>query len=392
VGETVFEPSVRLHGGWLPGSAQIAAAASREPGTRLGDRIRLAPYTRTAIQAGVAVGAAAALGDVLSPARFYWAVLAAFVTFMGANTTGEQVRKAFFRVAGTVIGILAGSLLVTAAGHNAYWSIVVILAAMFFALYLMRVNYAFFVVGFTVTVSQLYVELGEFSHALLLLRLAETALGAAVTVIVVMLVLPLRTRRVLRLASRELIQAVARLVDHASGHLLGEEQSPQTALRSDARAVDAAYHALTATAQPLRRTLAGGIDDTTAHALRLAAAARNYSRDLVADTGRAGPLDAGARLDIELSSGALQHSMHVIADSLGGARHGVYLRSSALFDPAERRIEERSGIAHPARLAIRDLMLIDDTMAEMAERLGLPVTDYDTAPGRPATPDRPARQ
>jgi len=52
-----FQPAVLLFGGWLPGSTQVSAAASLEPGHRFGDRASLAPYTRTAIQMGVAVGA-----------------------------------------------------------------------------------------------------------------------------------------------------------------------------------------------------------------------------------------------------------------------------------------------------------------------------------------------
>jgi hypothetical protein len=377
-GEGAFRPSVQLFGGWLPGSAQVSTTASLEPGTRLSERIRLPLHTRTAIQMAVAVGVATALGDVLSPRRFYWAVLAAVITFMNANTTGEQVRKAFFRVAGTVIGIGVGSLLVTAVGHHTYWSIAVILAAFFFGFYLMRINYAFMVIGITVMVSQLYVQLDEFSNSLLLLRLAETGLGAAVTIAVVMLVFPLRTRRVLRIAFRDLVQAVGRLADHASGQLLGEDDGTEATLRSDARAVDAAYQALTATAQPLRRNLTGGIDEDTGRAMRLASAARNYSRNLVTDTERSGLLDAGTRLDIELASATLRQSLNAIGVALAGPRDGVYTRSSALFDQAERRVEERSGIAHPAQLAIRDLKLIDGTMARLATDLGLAITDYDT--------------
>jgi hypothetical protein len=37
-------------------------------------------------------------------------------------------------------------------------------------------------------------------------------------------------------------------------------------------------------------------------------------------------------------------------------------------------------------LAIHDFMLIDATFAEMAEALGLPIADYDTAPAAPAAP------
>jgi hypothetical protein len=381
-GEAAFQPSVQLFGGWLPGSNQVSTTASLEPGTRLSERIRLPLYSRTAIQMGVAVGAATALGDVLSPRRFYWAVLAALITFMNANTTGEQVRRAFFRVAGTVVGIGVGSLLVTAVGNHTYWSVAVILAALFFGFYLMRINYTFMVIGITVMVSQLYVQLDEFSNSLLLLRLEETALGAAVTIVVVMLVFPLRTRRVMRIALRDVVQAVGRLAGHASDNLLEVDHGTEAALRSDARAVDATYHALATTAQPLRRNLSGGIDEDTERALRLASAARNYSRNLVTDTESAGLLDAGTRLDIELASATLGRSLHVIADALTGSRDGVYTRSSSLFDQAERRVEERSGIANPAQLAIRDLKLIDGTMAQLAEGLGLAITDYDTVPVR----------
>jgi hypothetical protein len=85
-----FVPSVRLFGGFLPGSAQMSTTASQEAGHYLFDRIILAPNSRTAIQMGVAVGAAIAFGVMISSARFYWAVLAVLVTFMGTNTSGEQ--------------------------------------------------------------------------------------------------------------------------------------------------------------------------------------------------------------------------------------------------------------------------------------------------------------
>ena len=120
---------------------------------------------------------------------------------MGAHNAGEQIRKALFRVVGTVIGIGVGSLLVSAVGHHTLWSIALVLVSLFLGLYLFRVSYAFFAVAITVTVSQLYQQLGEFTNSLLLVRLEETALGAAVAILVVMLVLPLHTRQVLRVAA-----------------------------------------------------------------------------------------------------------------------------------------------------------------------------------------------
>jgi uncharacterized membrane protein YccC len=384
-----FQPSVQLSGGWLPGSAQVSSTASLEHGRPPGERVRLPLYTRTAIQVAVAVGAATALGDLLSGRRFYWAVIAAFITFMGAHTSGEQVRKAFFRVAGTVVGVAVGSLLVPAVGHHTYWSVTLILAALFFGLYLFRISYAFMAIAITVLVSQLYVQLSEFSNSLLLLRLEETALGAAVAVVVVTLVLPLRTRRVLRVAVRDEVQAVGQLAGHASDHLLGQDHDTRATLISDARAVDAAYNALRTTAQPVRRNLSGAIDEDIGRALRLVSASRNYSHNLVADTESAGPLDASTRPGIELASVTLRQSLDAVASAIPGPRDGIYTRSSALFDQAERRLEEHCGTAGAQWLAVRDLQLIDGAMAQMAELLGLSITDYDTVPPGSGPPVEP---
>ena len=374
-GKGTFEPAVMLFGGWLPGSAQVSAVASTERGTRRGDRIRLAPYTRAAIQVGVAVGASIALGDVVSGRRFYWAVIAAFITFMGVNNSGEQARKGLYRIAGTVVGIGIGSLLATAVGHRPYWSIAVILISLFFGFYLMRINYAFMVVGITVMVSQLYVQLGEFSNSLLGLRLAETAIGSAVAIIVVTLVLPLRTRRVLRVALRAHVHAVRVLVAHATSALLGELPSSGGTLRADARAVDASDQALVATAQPLRRNLFGSHDEDTGQAIRLAAASRHYSRNLVNDAEGVGPLDSEMRLEVARASATLQSSLDILAESLTGPIERDYTRSSALFDRTERRLEDRTD---EGRLAIRDFKLIDGAMAQLAGLAGLSVTDFDT--------------
>ncbi len=171
-GNEEFQPQVATFGGWLPGSAAIAGAASQERGgSGLIERIRLAPYARIAIQMGIAVGGAIIAGDALSGRRFYWAVIAAFITFMGANTAGEQMRKSVFRVAGTVVGVIVGAVLAHLVGDVVWLQIVVVLVSLFLGLYLFRVNYAFMTIGITVMVSQLYVELDEFSNSLLLLRL-----------------------------------------------------------------------------------------------------------------------------------------------------------------------------------------------------------------------------
>jgi hypothetical protein len=381
-GQGAFEPQSRLAGGWLMGSALPSASASMERGADGWDRVRLKPYIRTAIQMGVAVGLAITFGDLLSGRRFYWAVIAAFITFMGTNNAGEQIRKALFRVAGTVVGIGIGSGLAQLVGHHSNYSIAVILVSLFFGLYLMRINYAFMVVGVTVMVSQLYVQLGEFTNSLLVLRLEETALGAAVAILTVMLVLPVRSRHVLRVAMRGHLEAMAGLVGDATRRLV--DPGAEVTLRADARRVDVADQALLATAEPLRRNLFGDLDDKVGEAVALAGASRNYGRNLVGDVEAIGPFDE--ELCAELSRGCetLNTSMATLVAAVEGPRQVPYTRSSALFDRAERRLEDTPGTVAPGQLAIRDLKLIDGAMARLAEVMGLPVTSYDTASVRSA--------
>jgi uncharacterized membrane protein YgaE (UPF0421/DUF939 family) len=375
---SAFQSSVVLLGGWLPGSAYVSSAASLEGGSRWHERAGLARYTRNAIQIGIAAGAAIALGVLVSPQRFYWAVLAAFITFMGAHNAGEQIRRALFRVAGTVVGIGVGSLLVSAIGHHTLWSIATVLVSLFLGLYLIRISYAFQAIAITVSVSQLYQQLGEFTNSLLLVRLEETALGAAVAIIVVMLVLPLRTRQVLRVALRDHVEAVGRLVDHASARLAGQVDGINSTLRSDARAVDAAYQAVVATAQPVQRTVWGSADEDTVRVLRLTSASRNYSRNLVVDTEGSGRTGVATVVDMARASQTLHQSIEVVARALTGPRNGTYIRSSSLFDRAERSLEVWPHPSAHTEFALRDFQLLDGTMAHMAELMGLGITDYDT--------------
>ncbi len=104
-------------------------------------RVRLAPYTRAAIQVAVAAGIAVTVGDVRSGTHFYWALLAVFIIFMGTSNAGEQVNKGLLRVLRTLVGISVGDGLAHAVGpHHPDWTIIVVLVSMFFAISLMKVS------------------------------------------------------------------------------------------------------------------------------------------------------------------------------------------------------------------------------------------------------------
>jgi uncharacterized membrane protein YccC len=375
-----FTPSVQLVGGWLPGSSMVSASASTERGPRLLDRVRMAPNVRVAIQIGVAVSGAILVGSILSERRFYWAVIAAFVTFMGANNATEQVRKGMLRVAGTLIGVFLGSLLAHVIGHRADLAVLVVLVAIGLGIYLLRISYAFMVIGITVMVSQLYVQLGEYSDSLLRLRLEETAIGAAIAIVTVLVVFPLRSWQVVRVAARAHAEAVRTLADGILRRVTGS--CPESELRSAARELDLAQQTLVASLNPLRGLPGPGSDvhrklrstaDASAHRARMML--RESGQILAGNDG----LEADA-IQLELARRQLSESVQSIADALTEDHRSsdyAYTRSAALFDAVATQRADAELIT-PEQLLLRDACLLDESMAAFAHAVQLQVRAPET--------------
>jgi uncharacterized membrane protein YccC len=299
--EVSFESPVTLVFGELPGSALVSAstASAPRPGAgRVLAWLRSDPAAQTALRMTFAVAVAAAIGSVVSERRFYWAVLAVFITFMGTNTSGEQLNKAFSRVAGTVIGIGLGSILAHWIGLSA-WSIAVILIALGIGVYFMKTSYVIMVIGITVVVSQLYEQLGEYSDSLLLLRLAETSIGAVVATAAALLIFPVDTRRAATTAARGYLDSLGSLLDRTAARLRGDGDAPR--LTYDSRALDSAARQLAATVRPLRRTTLRR--DRLEHNLGLFNYVANLTRNLVATVERHPDLDPGLARQV---AGALE--------------------------------------------------------------------------------------
>jgi MFS family permease len=387
--EDGIDSPVVLVGGWLPGSALVSAEASTLPDTRTPDAPRwrqvllghvpLAPNVRVTVQMAVAVTAAVLLGEVLSGRRFYWAVIAAFVTFMGANSATEQVRKGFNRVLGTVVGVLVGGLLAHLVGPHGWIAIAVILCAIFFGIYLMRVSYAFMVIGITVMVSQMYMQLDEFTNSLLLLRLEETALGAAVAAATVLCVFPLRTRHVARLSSQRFLEAVDEVVATAIGVLDGS--GTQAGLRADVRRMDDAFQTLSAVSAQLRVGLFDREGSQSERFMTAATGARHYARTLLADVPALEP-GPGAVAGFAVAQRRFSESVAVLVRCLEhGTRDEPYVRSAALFDRCVTDQPDPAGtlrVGTSHQLIARDLELLDGALATMAGVMGLQVEALDT--------------
>lgn len=256
-----FEPAVTLMMGNLPSSAVSARDVSAR-GTRWNPLARLSMTTRQALQVALAGGLAILIGRLLSEQRYYWAVIAAFVMFTGTATRSETVIKGANRVVGTMVGLFVGVALAHVTAGHTFAMLAVIVLSMSLGFYLIRISYAFMIFFVTIMVSQLYSALHEFSDGLLVLRLEETAIGAAIGTVVALVFVPLSTRDTVSSTRSALLTALADLLNAVADRIDGRvsydedgEEQPPADLDGLARTLDDRLRQLMLVAKPMTRPL-----------------------------------------------------------------------------------------------------------------------------------------
>ncbi|WP_290051123.1 FUSC family protein, partial [Amycolatopsis solani] len=179
--------------------------------------------TRSAIQAVVGGGLAVLGGELVSHQRWYWAVLTVFVVFIGASSAGATFVKGVRRLGGTLIGIVGGVLLALLVGGNTAATLGLIMVCVFGMVYTARVSQVVMAFFITSMLGLLYSLLGTFSLAVLWIRLAETAVGAAAGILAAVVIVPVRTRSVMLDDIAEVLDELEEFLQHACGLLAGEE-------------------------------------------------------------------------------------------------------------------------------------------------------------------------
>lgn len=206
------------------------------------------PTTRAAVQ--VAVGSSLAIvgGELLSSQRWYWAVLTCWIVFINTASTGEILVKGYRRLVGTVLGVVAGIGLAALVGHHTWTAFALVLVCVFLMFYTAPLSYTLMSFFVTAALGLLYTLLHTYSFSVLVLRIEETALGAACGVLAAALVLPVRTDR----RTNDLLVAVLdRLADVTETAVDQLSGGPPADLLDQARDLDQALADLRAATQPL---------------------------------------------------------------------------------------------------------------------------------------------
>ncbi|MTD13290.1 hypothetical protein GIS00_04920 [Nakamurella sp. YIM 132087] len=282
-----FEPVITLVGGNLPGSAALAERTlDRDGAPRFGpSRLRLT--TRQAVQAGLAAALAIVVGEAISPQRYFWAVIAAFIAFAGTATSGETLSKGVARISGTLVGLVASVWVAELVDGRTVPALVVIAVCIFGAFFLQPVSYTAMIFFVTVLLGQLYTLLGTFSSQLLELRLEETVAGAVIGILVSLLVLPTHSRATLRVARKDFLDQLGGLLDGVADTLDG--RTPENDLIGGVVGLDAAARQLIRLRRGLTRgRLFGGDRVATRHRVSVLSSCAAAARTLAVATGTPG--------------------------------------------------------------------------------------------------------
>ncbi|MFI2507689.1 FUSC family protein [Streptomyces sp. NPDC018972] len=206
------------------------------------------PTTRAAVQVSVGSTLAIVGGELLSAHRWYWAVLTCWIVFINTASTGEILVKGYRRLLGTVFGVVAGILLAALVGRHTWTAFALVLVLIFAMFYTAPLSYTLMSFFVTAMLGLLYTLLHTYSWEVLVLRVEETALGAACGVVAAALVLPVNTDRRTNELLVTVLERLAEVTEAAVGQLSG---GPAGDLLDQARRLDQALGDLRSATQPL---------------------------------------------------------------------------------------------------------------------------------------------
>ncbi|MFJ3194511.1 FUSC family protein [Streptomyces griseoviridis] len=334
------------------------------------------PTTRAAVQ--VAVGSSLAIvgGEFLSSQRWYWAVLTCWIVFINTASTGEILVKGYRRLLGTVLGVVAGLLLAGQVGHHTWTAFGLVLLFVFAMFYTAPLSYTLMSFFVTAALGLLYTLLHTYSLSVLVLRVEETALGAACGIIAAAFVLPVHTAR---RTDELLVTALDRLADVTEAAIDQLSGGEPAELLDKARELDQALADLRAGVQPLTHpvTPMRTRRNTARYVVALLETCAYHARSLAA-TAELLPTHPSIAADPRLRRACRRILRNIgtvaarVADADADVEVEIGPSIAALLEP------EMSGLARYGRITdrvLRHLQRLDEAVVGLARPLKVPVEE-----------------
>ncbi|MEU3986069.1 FUSC family protein [Streptomyces sp. NPDC026672] len=349
------------------------AVGEEEPGEAPPSGLRR-PTTRAALQVAVGSALAIAGGELLSSQRWYWAVLTCWIVFIGTASTGEILVKGYRRLLGTVLGVVAGIGLAGLVGHHTWTAFALVLVFIFAMFYTAPLSYTLMSFFVTAMLGLLYTLLNTYSMSVLVLRIEETALGAACGVVAAALVLPVRTDRRTNELLATVLDRLGGVTRAAVDQLSG---AAPVDLLEQARDLDQALADLRASTQPLTHPITPlrTRRDTARYVVALLETCAYHARSLAA-TAELLPTKPSIAADPRLRGvGArIVHNIGAIRERVADPRATAEVETgpsiASLLEPGTLAAPR---YGHVTDRVLRHLQRLDEAVMGLARPLGVPV-------------------
>lgn len=364
------------------GDAVPDEAAEEEPAAGL------RPTTRQAVQVSVAASLAIVVGELVSPARWYWAVIAAFVIFAGTNSWGETLTKGWQRLLGTLLGVPCGVLVATLLTGHKTAALAGIFVCLFCAFYFMTVTYSLMTFWITTMLALLYGLLGQFSFGVLMLRIEETAIGAVIGVTVAVVVLPTNTRTAIRSDTRAFLTSLSALIEISTATMIGAQDGASPS--DQARQLDRDLQQFRVTAKPLLAGVAGLAGRRSIRrALRIFTACDRYGRSLARSAEQyqdpVGSTSLASELAQAFTAAADQtrRNIDALQEAIEGGHGPTLVSATDELDAAETLARQFGGHG-PAQLETRRFLTAVHALRQIERAIVTAATNLGARDGRKA--------
>ena len=212
-------------------------------------RPRIPRTLQRPIQVTLACGLALGVGLALSPTRWYWAVITAFIVFNNTRSRSDTAMRAVQRAAGTLGGLFAGTAAATMLQGNMIASGVGIALLFFLGFYFLQTSYGVMIFFVTIAIALFYGLLGMFTPDLLVIRMEETVVGGIAGSLVAFFVFPVSATSGVDTAVSEFMDSLDGLIAAARKRAADENGAGDlTALSRD---LDRRYSDLVTATRPL---------------------------------------------------------------------------------------------------------------------------------------------
>lgn len=332
------------------------------------------PTTRAAVQVTVGSSLAVTIGSLLFPQGWYWAVLTCWLVFINTESTGEILVKGYRRLLGTVFGVVFGIALAGLVGGRTWPAFALMLVLIFAMAYTAPLSYTLTSFFMTAMVGMLYTLLHTYSWEALVLRVAETALGAACGVFAAFLVLPMRTDRRTNELLGTVLERLTEVTDATVGQLSG---GPATDLLERARELDKALGDLRAATSPLTHpvTPLRGRRDTARYVVALLETCAYHARSLAA-TAELLPTHPSIAADPRLRGATARtvRNISTISARVAGEDTGTGIETGPSFSSllGGSDGDDASRYGRITGRVLRHLERLDEAVAGLARPLGVP--------------------